>query len=246
MLIIVQKHATTVSQPAALVALYVPTNVSCNGGNTGAIDLTVTGGTSPYTYVWSNGATTQDLNGISAGVYIVTVTDHKGCNLNAMVTITQPPLLTCNISVVNINCFSGSNGSASVSVSGGTGPYQYLWSNGNTTSSATNLIAGSYSVTITDFKGCTSQCNTTITQPSVLVCSINTCCDTILCYGEHAGALNVTATGGTLPYTYSWNTVPVQTSSIATGLGAGSYAVIVTDFKDAQPVVPIHLHNRPH
>ncbi len=221
----------TVSQPAALVSLYVPVNVLCYGGNNGAIDLTVTGGTSPYTYSWSTGATTQDLSGISAGIYTVLITDHKGCNISSSINITQPSSLNCNAVSTNVSCFGGVNGTASVSVSGGVAPYGYLWSNGNTTSSTSGLSAGSYSVIITDYNGCTSVCSTLVTQPAVLQCSINTCCDTILCFGEHTGALDVLVTGGSPPYTYVWNTTPVQTTMVASGLGAGSYTVTVTDSK---------------
>jgi len=222
---------TTVSQPSSLVALYVPVNVLCNGSATGVIDLIVTGGTAPYTYSWSNGTTTQDQQGLQAGVYTVTVSDNKGCNLSAVIAITQPAPLVCNASSSNISCNGGTDGSATVSVNGGVAPYQYLWSEGNTTSSTSGLAVGTYTVTVSDLNSCSTVCTVTITEPPVLSCTINTCCDTILCYGQLTGGLDVHVSGGSPPYAYSWNTVPVQTTAVASGLGAGSYTVTVTDSK---------------
>ncbi|MFN6015789.1 MAG: hypothetical protein ACK47F_13960, partial [Flavobacteriales bacterium] len=140
-----------------------------NGNSTGAIDLTVSGGTAPYTYSWSNSATSQDLSSIGAGTYTVTVTDANGCTTTASVTITQPAaVLAASTTQVNVTCFGASNGTATVTASGGTGPYTYSWNTtpAQTTATATGLSAGVYTVTITDANGCTTSTSVTITQPA--------------------------------------------------------------------------------
>src|SRR5207253_1246988 len=123
------------------------TNISCFGGNNGAIDLSVAGGTPPYSYNWSNSATTQDLSNLSAGNYTVTATDANGCTiLNSAISITQPAaaLDASAGSTTNVSCYGGNNGSINLTVSGGTSPYSYNWSNGATTQNTNSLSAGTY------------------------------------------------------------------------------------------------------
>ncbi|MFY7885120.1 MAG: beta strand repeat-containing protein, partial [Dolichospermum sp.] len=150
-----------------VLASLTSTNVSCNGGSNAIIDLSVSGGTSPYTYVWSNGASTQDLSGLSAGTYSVLITDATGCSTTASVTITQPASgLTASITGTNVLCFGNSTGAANLTATGGTAPYTYNWGGGIITEDRTGLAAGSYSVTITDANGCTTTASVTITQPA--------------------------------------------------------------------------------
>ena len=187
----------TIIQPnATLSANIVGTNINCN--TIGAANLTVTGGTSPYIYSWSNGATTQDLTNISAGNYNVAITDASGCMATAGVNITQTATLSATIASTNILCFGNATGAADLSVTGGTSPYSYSWSNGATTQDLTGLLAGTYSVVITDSNGCITSANVTITEPTLLVASSTA--DTILCNGGST-TVTVTATGGTAPYT---------------------------------------------
>ncbi|MBE1615946.1 T9SS type A sorting domain-containing protein, partial [Flavobacterium sp. SaA2.13] len=130
-------------------------------------DLTVTGGTAPYTYVWNTTATTQDLTDLTAGTYDVTVTDANGCSATASVTVTEPDALVAVGTVdSNVDCFEGNEGSATVNVTGGTLPYTYEWDNSATTSTITELTAGTYDVTITDANGCTATGSVTITEPA--------------------------------------------------------------------------------
>jgi hypothetical protein len=132
-------------------------NVNCNGFATGTINANPVGGQGPYTYLWSNGQTTQTVNGLIAGTYTVVVTDNLGCTVSGSATITQPaaPILLQETHV-NVLCFGNNTGSIDVTVSGGTLPYTYLWSNGATTQDLSNLIAGTYSITVTDANGCIS------------------------------------------------------------------------------------------
>ncbi|WP_316805660.1 beta strand repeat-containing protein, partial [Pedobacter nototheniae] len=208
------------------------TNVKCFGESGGSATVTATGGTAPYTYSWSNGITDATANNLAKGSYTVTVTDNVGTIRTATVTITEPvSALVAGIDVppVEVKCFGQNTGSATASAVGGTGAYTYLWSNGTTSATAANLAAGVYTVTVTDANGCSDTEDITITQPAAaLSATISTQTD-VACFGSDTGSATVSATGGTAPYTYSWNTSPVQTSATASNLIAGSYMVTVTD-----------------
>ena len=144
----------TITEPAAISLTISTTNELCYGGTTGSADVTVTGGTNPYSFLWSNGNTTNSASGLAAGNYAVTVTDNHNCTSSTNVSIVQPNQI--QISTSSQDASPGqSNGSASVtSVSGAASPYNYSWSNGGTTSNITNVAAGSYTVTVTDKNGC--------------------------------------------------------------------------------------------
>lgn len=208
----------------------VVTNVSCFGMTNGSATVTPTGGTAPYTYSWNpGGQSTISSSGLPAGVYTVTITDANGCTVNTFINITQPVLLTSTITASsNVSCFSGSNGSATVAVSGGTQFYTFLWSNGQTTSTATGFPAGTYSLLVTDANGCTSTNTVSISQPSSpLTTTVSS--TGITCFGGNDGTGSVSASGATPNYTYSWSTIPVQTTASVTNLYAGVYTVTTTD-----------------
>jgi gliding motility-associated-like protein len=210
----------------------LPTNVSCFGGNNGAIDLSLVGGQAPYTYLWSNGQTTQDLTGLTAGIYSVTVTENFGCLTVTSVTITQPATLTSSATVTNVSCNGGNNGSINLTAAGGTGTLTYNWGGGITTEDRTGLTAGVYTVTVTDANSCTTVTSATITQPSIL--TVSTTQVNVSCFGGNNGSINLTAAGGTAPYTYNWG--GGVTSEDRTGLTAGVYTVTVTDFNSCSTV----------
>jgi uncharacterized repeat protein (TIGR01451 family)/gliding motility-associated-like protein len=228
--------SATITQPAAALAASISaqTNVACFGGSTGSATVSVTGGTSGYSYSWNTipVQTTATATGLSAGTYTVTVTDANNCTTTASATITQPAAaLTASISAqTNVACFGGTTGSATVSVSGGTSGYTYSWApSGGTAATATGLTAGTYTVTVTDANNCTTTASATITQPATaLAASISTQTN-VACFGGTTGSATVSVTGGTSGYSYSWNTIPVQTTATATGLSAGTYIVTVTD-----------------
>ncbi len=230
----VVRDTSIITQPALLNAVInTKTNVSCNNGSNGNATVSVSGGTAPYTYSWNTtpvqtGAT---ASGIRAGSYIVTVTDSKGCTDTANVTITEPAILNASLAArTNVSCYGGNNGTATVAVTGGTSPYTYSWNTGTpqTTVTATSLPAGSYIVTVTDTLGCTDTAMAVITQPTQINASLASLVNAS-CFGTNTGSASVSVSGGTSPYTYSWNTSPVQTTASATGLGAGTYIVTVTD-----------------
>ena len=220
--------SATITEPALMVAsAAVDSNVSCNGFSDGGATASGAGGTMPYTYAWSNAATTASIAGVVAGTYSVTVTDANGCTDSASTTISEPAIVVAS-SVVdsNVTCNGFSNGGATASGSGGTMPYTYLWSNSATTASITGVVAGTYSVTVTDANGCTDSASSTITEPTTVVVS-SVVDSNVTCNGFSDGGATVSATGGTGAYTYAWSN-SATTASI-TGVVAGTYTVTVTD-----------------
>lgn len=145
--------AVAVSNVGAPTGTTAVTNPTCNGDSDGAIDLSITGGVSPFSFQWSTGATTEDIAGLSSGTYSVTVTSFDGCVLSQVVTVQAPPILAASVS--STPEMAGADGTATVTPVGGNGGYTYLWSDGQTTSTATHLSAGTYTVTVTDSMGCT-------------------------------------------------------------------------------------------
>lgn len=200
--------------------------VRCNGQNNGAIDINVSGGFSPYTYSWSNGATTQDLSGLSPGNYTVTVRDNSLCSVTASYSITQPPVLTASISgIVDAFCNGSSDGSLTTTVLGGVQPYSYLWSNSATTQNLINVVAGNYSVTATDANGCTTTASGTINEPAPLNVSLSVTNPT--CSGASNGSISVTSSGGQPAYTYLWSTG--DNTATINNIAEGNYNVLVLD-----------------
>jgi gliding motility-associated-like protein len=219
-----------------------PTNVSCNGNNNGTVSVAVTNGLTPYVYSWTgpNGfiSSVKNISNLAPGTYTLAVVDAKGCTKSKNITITEPTVLNSTITSntynggYNISCYGLNDGSIVLSPSGGTLPYSYVWvgPSGFSASSQniSGLVAGTYSVVITDAKGCVRNKSITLTQPSQLVASI-TSSNNVNCKGDASGSALVSVQGGTPTYTYSWNTSPVQTLPVANSLYAGSYLVTVTD-----------------
>ena len=212
--------------PTATIAS--SSNVSCYGVCDGTATASQSGGTAPFTYTWTGipAQTNATATGLCAGGYQVTVEDDNGCTSAASVIISQPSALTSYISnVVNVSCNGLSDGSATVTASGGTGPYTYSWSNGQTSQTATGLSAGIYTATVTDANGCVTSSSTTITEPPPL--SAPTTGSLTVCDCPCAGVVRVFPTGGTPPYTVIWSNG--YTDQFQTKLCDGTYDVTVTD-----------------
>lgn len=218
----------SITAPTALSATSTQTNVTCAGGANGAATVSPTGGTPSYTYSWApSGGNSATATGLIAGCYTCTITDANGCTATASVCITQPIALSLTSSVTNVSCNAGSNGSATVSVMGGTIPYSYSWApSGGTSATASGLAQGTYTCTVTDANGCTLTESLVITEPSAIV-SADTSTD-ITCFGSNNGSASVNMSGGTGPYSYMWSPSG-GTGASATGLGPAMYTCTVTD-----------------
>ena len=201
--------------------------VKCFGGSDGSASVNATSGTPPYQYAWSpGGGTTNTLNGLSAGNYSVQVTDVSGCTVTLPVSITQPDVLQAATSTTAVSCFGASTGAATVTVTGGTLPYTYLWNPGNaTTTVISNRPAGNYTVTITDANACTTTSAASILQPPVI--NLNMQSTPVSCNATN-GTATVIPSGGSGAFTFSW--FPSNdTTATADSLAPGTYVVVVTD-----------------
>jgi hypothetical protein len=203
----------------------VVTNALCVGANS-SIDLTTSGGTPLYTYLWNNGATTEDLTNPAPGNYSVTVTDANACTTLASATVSPSlPSITYTETHVNIDC-NNPTGSINLSVNGGTLPYSFAWSNSETAEDISNLTAGIYTVTITDANGCAATGTVTISQdPNLLVLSESHV--DVSCVGQNNGTIDVTTIGGASPITYVWSN-SATTQDLA-NLSIGTYTLTATD-----------------
>jgi PKD repeat protein len=203
------------------------TNVDCNGGANGQINLTPSGGTAPYSFNWTGGVTTEDRSALTAGIYTVTISDANGCTTSNNITITQPAnVVSSTVSTNNVTCFGASNGNINLTLSGGTAPYTFNWTGGVTTEDRTGLSAGVYTVTIRDANNCSITNSATITQPSSAVSS-TAISSNVSCNGGADGIVNLTPTGGSAPYTFIW-TGGITTED-RSGLSAGVYTVTIRD-----------------
>lgn len=218
----------TISEPLILTSTAVlDSNVSCNGLSDGGASSSATGGTSPYTYAWSNAATAASVTGLAAGTYSVTITDANGCTDSTSIAISEPNVLVASTAVDNdVSCNGLSDGEATASAVGGTGPYTFTWNNGATAATNTNLSAGTYSVTVTDANGCTDSTSVTISEPALL--AITTTGIDATCFGGTDGSGTLTTTGGTMPYSYTWANGGLSGDSVS-GLAEGTYTVTVND-----------------
>jgi uncharacterized repeat protein (TIGR01451 family) len=200
------------------------TAASCTNGTATITGLS--GGTAPYSYLWSNSATSSALTGLVRGYYTVKVADANGCNTTRAVNISQTPNITVNTTVSPATCIMN-NGSATAFGSGGVGPYTYLWSNTQTTQLASGLAGGNYYyVTATDANGCTGQAGAYINISTPITATSSATSSSCT---SPTGTATVVPSGGTTPYTIVWNSFPVQTGTTATALAPGLYNFTITD-----------------
>ena len=231
----VTNASVTISEPSEIIVTMSTTDVNCFGANNGSIDVSVSGGTGSYTFAWADGPTTEDRSNLGPGTYSVTVTDGNNCSKSASATINSVGELSVSGVVTNAICWGDNNGSVNLTVSSGTAPYTYNWSNGTNNEDLSNVGAGTYSVTVTDANGCSATESFTISQPDQIVgtATPNT---NVSCFGGSDGSINLSVVGGSGNYTYEWfkgltSTTVISTVQNPSGLTAGFYRVTITDDK---------------
>ena len=218
--------STTITEPSAMALVLTVSNTKCPASTDGAIDLTAIGGTSPYTFLWTGGVTTEDLSALVAATYDVTVTDVNGCTKTGSAVVANPAAMILTTAITPPSCIPGGDGAVDLTVINGTGPYTYAWSNLAVTQDISALVSGSYSVTVTDNNLCTVTGSYDVINPSAPQVLANK--TELTCVPGNDGAIDVLVSGGTIPYTYVWSDGLVTTQD-RIGLSAGSYAVTVTD-----------------
>ncbi len=238
----------TINEPTLVNASISGSNdVTCFGFADGDATAQGAGGTPGYSYSWNTTPVqnTQNATGLAPGTYTVTVADTNGCTDTASVTIIDGPILTSSIVATDVTCFGGNNGSADLTINGATAPYTYNWTpSGSPAEDPTGLTAGTHYVTVTSQEGCTINDTIVINEPPALIAVIDSSND-VTCFGLTDGVAYSSASGGTTPYTYSWNTAPVQNTQNATNLGFGAYTVTVTDSNGCTATANVNINQPP-
>lgn len=216
-----------INEITTLNAILTPTKLACHEEGKGSIEMTVSGGEAPYTYLWSNGSTTQNVNSLNSGRYTVTITDNKGCSITRSATISINRL-NASFSVIQPNCVGDTTGSVSAQIINGTGPYQYKWSNGDTTAINNNLASGWHTFTVTDANGCTFTRNINVPAPTPITVSPSVTAND--CTGADSSlVVKLNPSGGTQPYTIYIDGQSTENPVIVST--AGKYTITITDAK---------------
>jgi hypothetical protein len=229
--------------PSALSLQTTKNNISCTGIQNGTINLTLTGGTAPYTYIWSAvenplfSSISEDITGLDAGQYVVTVTDSRGCSASISTNIERSVELIIQAEPKHLSCFNSNDGRIDIEVTGGTPPYHYLWSDGVIAVQRDSISAGLYHLLVTDARFCKNTADIQINQPDFL--EVIPTPDHIECFGQSNGAIQITVSGGTAPYSYSWSS-GADTKDID-NLTAGEYSLTITDENECVAAVSIWL-----
>ncbi|MCW5906854.1 MAG: T9SS type A sorting domain-containing protein [Chitinophagales bacterium] len=209
---------TTPNGPSATSAV---TDVLCNGGSTGHVDVATTGGTAPLDFLWSSGETTEDLTNVAAGTYTLTITDANNCEYVVSADVTEPAALSATPTATDVACYGQSTGTYNFNVTGGTPAYMF-----NPSVPTTPVAAGSYTHTITDGNGCATTSTAVVNQPAAALAVTLTATDASASTASD-GAVNSTVTGGTSSYSYLWSNS--SSADDLTNLPTGNYCVTVTD-----------------
>lgn len=211
-------------------------NVLCHGGSTGSATAIAGGGNSEYTFEWSNGETTATVTNLVAGTYTVLITDGDDCTATASVVIAQPPALAPNASATAQTAANTNDGTATANPTGGTGDYTYLWNNGETTQTITDLAPGNYTVEVTDENGCTAVQTVIVNAFDCTIAGTASSTD-ITCFGAQNGTANVTLLGANDPVTYTWSN-GANTAELS-NLAAGTYTVEIIDNTNCADVLQV-------
>ncbi|TXE15119.1 PKD domain-containing protein [Seonamhaeicola algicola] len=225
--------SVVINQSDEIIIDYTATEIACYGDNDASITINaITGGNAPYTITWSNLGTGNTQTNLSAGTYVITVTDATNCQKQATIVIDEAPLFRITPQVENISCFGENDGRIILNFEGGIAPVNLVWDDDSSAGvERNNLAPGTYTVTITDGKPCVINETFTITQPDALnISGIKT--DALNCDDANSGAINVIVTGGTLPLTYNWS--HGATTEDLSNIPPGAYTVTVTDANNCE------------
>ena len=224
----------TVSAPNPLVIAATFTNPSCSGGNNGAINATITGGSLPYGYTWNPfiNPLTLTPNNLASGAYVLSVIDGNGCTASQTVTLINPTPVTASVVSTSVTCAGSCNGTATVTALGGTPPYLYSWDGAayTATTNTLNLCAGTHTVQVKDANGCTAASVIyTIVQPTALTAAVSNI--TKSCLNICNGTATASASGGSGSYMYSWDAPLGPFSAVTTinTLCIGTHTLYVQD-----------------
>ncbi|MCB0478642.1 MAG: gliding motility-associated C-terminal domain-containing protein [Crocinitomicaceae bacterium] len=229
----------TLTQPAPITTLPTISDVLCNGGNSGSVNVIAQGGTAPYDYTWSNGVYQSTNYGLVAGGYALNIVDDHGCIFDTTINVNEPTPLTVNLDEVNATlCYGSADGWAVVSYAGGTAPYGVNWSNGTINSDTSfNYAAGVYDVQIVDANGCTISEAFTVTQPVQLSASLGSSYPEIC--GQMNGSASIMVSGGTAPMNFNWSNG--ATTAIAQNLTTGNYQVLIQDNNGCMDTLDVNV-----
>jgi hypothetical protein len=228
-----QVFSTSIEEPSKFAATLVSSkNVNCFGDSTGSIEISATGGRTPYSFSWSNGSTTQNISTLKQGTYKLTATDLSNCVSNLEVVLTQSPEIVASITTDSVYCFGTKTGKAVVLATGGTGNLSYSWNDLLNTKNDTldKVNAGDYICTVEDGIGCKKNFNATINTLSAMTLAEDAANHTnAICNGTSTGSLGLKATGGSGLYEYSYNNSEWTSNVVFKDLAAGLYKFIMRD-----------------
>ncbi|TVR81554.1 MAG: PKD domain-containing protein [Chitinophagaceae bacterium] len=223
--------SVTLSQPDPLELSFASTDVSCFGFDDGTATVNASGGVGNYQYNWLTNPPQTDsvAQNLFAGTYTVEVTDGNNCLISGDVEVFQPDTLSATVSTENVSCYEGNDGLATVSANGGVGNYTYEWNTNppQFTETAINLTADMYTVIVRDSNNCEISVTAEITEPAPLTSDITS--SDVTCFDGSDGFASTIISGGTAPYSYQWNTNPVQNSDSINSLSAGWYNLTAID-----------------
>ncbi|MBI4647607.1 MAG: PKD domain-containing protein [Bacteroidia bacterium] len=239
----IANDSAEIAEPDILAANITATEPDCNGSYSGSAIANTSGGVTPYYYIWTTGEISQEINYLSSGNYEVTITDNNGCEVITNVFIDEPVVITAAIQGTDALCSGGNDGEADLSINGGTPPYEYFWSNGETTQDISGLESGNYNVEIFDSNGCEAFADVAISEQLSEMVILTGSSDAACTANDGSVWIESTTGGGTAPFSYVWSTSPAQYSDSVINLVAGAYYVTVTSSEGCSEIAYITVNN---
>jgi gliding motility-associated-like protein/uncharacterized repeat protein (TIGR01451 family) len=234
-----QQFTVNLNEPDTIIGNFNNIIPVCQNGSQGSIDLEVTGGTLPYSFFWNTTQISEDINSLYSGDYICNLTDANGCTAILQTTLSDPDALNISATITDDPCYNGGNGMIDITVSNGSNPYNFDWSNNSTNQDATGLTSGIYFVNVTDANSCGIFQSFFVNQPDTLVYLSSISTTSLMCFGDDDASIDIEVQGGVTPYTYLWNNSTI-TQDIS-NLIAGDYTVTVTDNNNCELTQTINI-----